>query len=112
MGRRDHLGRLDPQVERYLREGDSPRRGPADAPRFAVGDRVRVRDVPPTDHTRLPGYRRGRRGVVEHMFEGRYAYFCSTGPDGLGPPMPVYAVRFDPRELWGELAEAGSVLYG
>lgn len=103
---------IDDQVDRYLRQGDSPRRGPAEAPRFAAGDRVRVRDVPPTDHTRLPGYLRGRTGVVEWVFEGRYAYFCSTGPDGLGPPMPVYAVRFDPSELWGERAEAGSVLYG
>lgn len=104
--------RVDEQVERYLRHGDSPRRGPADAPRFAVGERVRVRDVPPTDHTRLPGYLRGRHGTVERIFEGVYAYFCSTGPDGLGPPMPVYAVRFEPRDVWGELAEDGSVLYG
>lgn len=104
--------RIDEQVIRYLREGDSPRQGPADAQAFGVGDRVTVRDVPPTDHTRLPGNLRGRTGTVERVFEGDYSYFCSTGPDGLGAPMPVYAVRFDPADIWGELAEPGSVFYG
>ncbi|MFF9803460.1 SH3-like domain-containing protein [Streptomyces rochei] len=26
--------------------------------------------------------------------------------------MPVYAVRFEPTDIWGELAEPGAVLYG
>ncbi|MFE2427285.1 nitrile hydratase subunit beta [Streptomyces sp. NPDC059373] len=104
--------RIDDQVIRYLREGDSPRQGPAESPAFAVGDRVTVKDVPPTDHTRLPGNLRGRTGTVERVFEGNYAYFCSTGPDGIGEPMPVYIVRFEPTEIWGELAEPGAVLYG
>lgn len=103
--------RIDEQVIRYLREGDSPRRGPAESPEFAVGDRVTVKDVPPTDHTRLPGALRGRTGTVERVFEGRYAYPCSTGPDGLGSPMPVYVVRFEPTDLWGELAEPGTAFY-
>ncbi len=104
--------RIDEQVIRYLREGDSPRQGPAEEPLFAVGDRVRVKDVPPTDHTRLPGNLRGRTGTVERVFEGNYGYFCSTGPDGIGEPMPVYIVRFEPADIWGELAEPGAVLYG
>lgn len=104
--------RIDDQVIRYLREGDSPRRGPAESPAFAVGDRVTVKDVPPTEHTRLPGNLRGRTGTVERVFEGDYGYFCSTGPDGIGEPMPVYAVRFEPTDIWGELAEPGAVLYG
>jgi nitrile hydratase beta subunit len=102
---------VDDQVVRYLRVGDTPRRGPA-TPRFAVGDPVVITNVPPDDHTRLPGFLRGHRGTVERVFEGNYAYFCSTGADGLGPPMPVYAVRFDPRDLWGERAEPGAVVYG
>ncbi|AEA23739.1 nitrile hydratase subunit beta [Pseudonocardia benzenivorans] len=96
---------IDAQVQRYLREGDSPRRGPA-TPDFAVGDTVVVADPPAADHTRLPGYLRGRRGTVERVFEGNYAYFHSTGEDGLGDPVPVYVVRFDPHELWGASAEA------
>ncbi|MFI7699391.1 nitrile hydratase subunit beta [Nonomuraea sp. NPDC049480] len=104
--------RIDDQVIRYLREGDSPRQGPAESPAFAVGDRVTVKNVPPTEHTRLPGNLRGRTGTVERVFEGDYGYFCSTGPDGIGEPMPVYAVRFEPTGIWGELAEPGAVLYG
>jgi nitrile hydratase len=104
--------RIDDQVVHYLREGDSPRRGPAESPAFAVGDRVSVKDVPPTEHTRLPGNLRGRTGIVERVFEGNYGYFCSTGPDGIGEPMPVYIVRFEPADIWGELAEPGAVLYG
>lgn len=96
---------IDEQVLRYLREGDTPRRGPA-APAFAVGDRVVVRNPPAAAHTRLPGYLRGHQGTVERVFEGSYAYFCSTGADGLGEPTAVYIVRFEPGELWGEAAEA------
>ena len=104
--------RIDDQVIRYLREGDTPRQGPADSPAFSVGDRVTVTNVPPNDHTRLPGNLRGRTGIVERVFEGNYGYFCSTGPDGIGEPMPVYAVRFEPADIWGDLAEPGAVLYG
>ncbi|MFH9551997.1 nitrile hydratase subunit beta [Streptomyces sp. NPDC017435] len=104
--------RIDDQVIDYLRKGDSPRQGPAGSTAFAVGDRVTVKDVPPTEHTRLPGNLRGRTGTVERVFEGNYGYFCSTGPDGIGEPMPVYAVRFEPTDIWGELAEPGAVLYG
>jgi nitrile hydratase len=103
--------RVDDQVMAYLRDGDSPRRGPAEA-RFAVGDRVTMTNVPADDHTRLPGFLRGHTGVVERVFEGNYAYFCSTGDDGIGPPMAVYAVSFDPVDLWGARAEPGSVVYG
>jgi nitrile hydratase len=103
---------IDDQVVRYLREGDSPRRGPAEAPLFGVGDRVTVRDVPPADHTRLPGFLRRRTGTVERRFEGNYKYLCSTGPDGLGEPMPVYAVRFEPADIWGERAEPRTAIYG
>jgi nitrile hydratase subunit beta len=95
---------IDDQVIRYLREGDSPRRGPAE-PAFAVGDRTLVADPPAGEHTRLPGYLRGCPGTVARVFEGSYAYFCSTGADGLGEPVPVYAVRFEPADVWGETAE-------
>lgn len=95
---------IDEQVIRYLREGDSPRRGPA-TPAFTVGDRVLVGDPPAGEHTRLPGYLRGRPGTVTRVFEGNFAYFCSTGADGLGEPVPVYVVRFEPADIWGSRAE-------
>lgn len=98
---------IDDHVIRYLRDGDSPRRGPATA-RFALGDTVTVRNPPAADHTRLPGYLRGHGGTVERIFEGNYAYFFSAGADGLGDPVPVYLVRLEPAVLWGATAEAGA----
>jgi nitrile hydratase len=70
-----------------------------------VGDQVTVRNPPTEDHTRLLGYLRGHSGTVERVFEGNYAYFCSTGADGLGEPCPVYVVRFEPAQIWGPAAE-------
>jgi nitrile hydratase len=98
---------IDAQVIKYLREGDTPRRGPA-TPRYTVGERVTVRNPPSSDHTRLPGYLRGHEGRIERVFEGNYAYFCSTGADGLGDPVPVYIVRFEPREIWGARTETNA----
>ena len=73
---------------------------PADEPRFAVGDRVRVRRMHPAGHTRCPRYLRGATGVVERV----------PGLDGV-PDVdnaviePVYTVRFDSAELWGDDVE-------
>jgi nitrile hydratase len=102
---------IDARVLRYLAEGDSPKRDVPFAPRFAVGDRVMAKDVPAADHTRLPGFLRGKTGIVEMVYDAPYAYHCDTGPDGIGAPMPVYCVRFEPRELWGEATETGYVIY-
>ncbi|GAY16670.1 nitrile hydratase subunit beta [Mycobacterium sp. shizuoka-1] len=97
---------IDDQVIDYLRRGDSPRRDVAH-PRFAVGQRVRITNVPAGDHTRLPGYLRERVGTVQRIFEGDYGYFVHTG-DGIGDPMPIYIVEFTPEELWGVRAEPGA----
>ena len=102
---------VDEQVLRYLREGDSPKRERAGAPKFKVGDQVLVNDVHPVEHTRLPGYLRGKTGKVTFVYDDAYAYFFSTGPDGIGGPMPVYVVEFDPRAIWGEMSEPGSLVY-
>ncbi len=96
---------IDAQVIDYLRKGDSPRRDVAH-PKFAVGSTVRITNVPADAHSRLPGYLRGRTGTVERVFEGDYAYFCHTG-DGIGDPMPIYIVEFEPSEIWGARAEDG-----
>ena len=96
---------VDDQVIAYLREGDSPRRDVAH-PKFAVGSKVRITNVPADAHSRLPGYLRERVGTVERVFEGDYAYFCQTG-DGIGDPMPIYIVEFAPAEIWGARAEDG-----
>ena len=80
----------------YLRPGLTP-------PRFAVGELVRARVLHPTGHTRLPRYVRGKRGVV-HAYHGVHV-FPDTNAHGLGEqPQPLYGVRFDATDLWGDAA--------
>jgi nitrile hydratase len=78
-------------------------------PAFAIGDRVRTRNIHPVGHTRLPRYVRGRNGVVVKY------YGVQDFDDGLpgekAPPQPLYCVRFEGRELWGESAETNSTVY-
>jgi Nitrile hydratase beta subunit len=70
------------------------------APRFRIGDRVRVRNHNPTIHTRLPGYLRGKLGIIEKDY-GVFA-FPDTHAHGLPEkPQHCYSVRFTARELWG-----------
>ena len=79
-----------------------------DPPRFAVGDRVRAKDVQPKGHTRLPRYLRGHCGTVEIIQPG--ALLPDTHAHFLGEnPQYVYTVRFDSRELWGADAEPFAV---
>jgi nitrile hydratase len=74
------------------------------APRFAPGDPVITRDMHPHGHTRLPRYARGKRGVI-HRCHGVHV-FPDANAHGQGEqPQPLYSVRFDARELWGESAE-------
>jgi len=80
----------------YVREATAP-------PAFAVGDRVRCRNINPTGHTRLPRYVRGHTGEIvawhgAHVFPDANA--LGQGED----PRHLYSVRFSARELWGEAA--------
>ncbi|MGH6911110.1 MAG: nitrile hydratase subunit beta, partial [Phenylobacterium sp.] len=82
----------------YIRDG-------APAPAFAVGDRVRARNINPDGHTRLPRYARGHIGEITalhgaHVFPDSHAH--GHGED----PQPLYTVRFGARELWGDAAHA------
>ena len=50
----------------------------------------------------------GGADILRHaaVFDGDYAYFTHTG-DGIGDPMPIYIVAFDPADLFGAGTEAG-----
>lgn len=86
-----------PTAEGSLRSVDVP-------PAFAVGERVRAKDMSPPGHTRLPGYVRGHTGVVDLIQPA--ALLPDTNAHFLGEnPQHVYSVRFDSRELWGADAE-------
>ena len=74
-------------------------------PRHAPGDPVVTRAFHPHGHTRLPRYARGKRGVVERC-HGVHV-FPDASAHGQGEaPQPLYSVRFEASELWGESAEA------
>jgi nitrile hydratase len=79
-------------------------------PHFVAGDPVVTRDMHPHGHTRLPRYARGKRGVV-HCCHGIHV-FPDTNAHGEGEqPQPLYSVRFDARELWGESAELNQAVH-
>jgi nitrile hydratase len=100
-------------VKRVLKAEDVPavlaRGGPAaraieQPARFAVGDRVRTRNIHPQGHTRLPRYARGKIGVVE-LVNGAHV-FPDANAHGHGEqPQWLYTVCFPGRELWGEQAD-------
>jgi len=97
-------------LERFLKGADvaevlakgSPTVRPATAPAlFAAGDRVHTVSTRAPHHTRLPGYARGKLGVVERV-HGVHV-FADASAQGLGEqPQWLYSVAFDGRELWGE----------
>jgi nitrile hydratase beta subunit len=88
-------------VAATLARGTPYERAPARAARFAVGDAVRTRADRPAHHTRLPGYARGKSGVVARV-HGTHV-FADTNARGLGEcPQWLYTVAFDERELWGD----------
>ncbi|MDX3094981.1 nitrile hydratase subunit beta [Streptomyces sp. ME19-03-3] len=103
----------DPPVPEPARPGHVPTapgslRTVDTAPEFAVGERVRAKDMSPPGHTRLPGYLRGHTGVVELVQPA--AVLPDTNAHFLGEnPQHVYSVRFDSRDLWGAGAEPFSV---
>ncbi len=90
-------------VPGLLAAGASARVAEEVAPRFRAGDGVRMRNHNPTTHTRLPGYLRGKAGVVE-LDHGVFA-FPDAHAHGLGhKAQHCYSVRFSAREVWGPTA--------
>jgi nitrile hydratase subunit beta len=81
------------------------RRDPQRPPRFTTGDRVRVRDLHRSGHTRMPGYCRGRLGTVVLVHPG-FVFPDSNSERRGEQPQHVYAVSFDARDLWGPDADS------
>ena len=87
----------------FIRESKTP-------PRFSLGDPVVTRRRHPRGHTRLPRYARGKHGVIAR-FHG-VQVFPDSHAHGLGEnPQPLYSVRFDAVELWGESAEPNATVH-
>lgn len=80
------------------------------APRFAAGQRVRVRNHQPAGHTRLPHYVRGLTGTIE-IVNARAWVLPDARAHGEGEALqPVYNVAFAAADVWGDGAEAGSLV--
>jgi nitrile hydratase len=74
-------------------------------PLFAVGQKVRARNINPTGHTRLPRYARGKVGVVQ-LHHGGHVFPDSNAHKAGEAPQHLYTVAFSFRELWGPDASA------
>jgi len=70
-------------------------------PRFAAGDRIRVREWHPPGHTRCPQYVRGKAGVVVRV-DGIHSVPDVEAHGGAHRHEPTYSIRFDAAELWGD----------
>lgn len=91
-----------------LARGGSTARELAGKPRFGIDDGVRIREVHPKTHTRLPRYCRGKRGTVV-MLHGAHVFPDSNARGDGEDPQWLYTVRFDGSELWGADTTATSV---
>jgi nitrile hydratase len=90
-------------VPAVLARGSPTQRPATQTARFALGQAVRLRPDAAPHHTRLPGYARGKRGIVEAL-HGEHV-FPDTHSQGHGEqPCWLYTVVFDERELWGDTA--------
>jgi len=113
-----HMRSAARPVARVLRAQDvdaslargTPTERPAQAPaRYAVGMKVRARNMHPPGHTRLPRYARGHIGTIvlvhgAHVFADAHA--SSPLPPFQEQPQWLYTVVFAAQELWGPQADA------
>jgi nitrile hydratase subunit beta len=96
-------------VAAAMARGTPARREAATPAKFKPGDRVRTRNINPPTHTRLPRYVRGHEGEVvavhgAHVFPDVHAH--GGGEDAQW----LYTVRFQARELFGEVADPSAAV--
>ena len=79
-----------------------PVRIDADIPaKFKVGDHIITKNMNPKNHTRLPRYTRGKRGVIE-QHHGIFVLPDANAHGGVEKPEHNYTVKFSAAELWGD----------
>ncbi len=98
------------QVDEVLQAGGSCDRQITASAQFAVSDKIRARNLNPKTHTRLPGYARGKTGVIAAVNGGFVLPDCNARFLGENP-QHCYSVRFEAAELWGSDATANSCVY-
>jgi nitrile hydratase subunit beta len=94
------------QVATVLAAGSPTIRPVGTQAAFTLGQTVRLRATGVPHHTRLPGYARGKQGVIEQL-HGAHV-FADSNAQGLGEqPQWLYTVAFSGSELWGAGAQPG-----
>jgi nitrile hydratase subunit beta len=89
-----------------LGRSNAPARRP-----FQAGDRVRVRVEHANGHVRMPGYIRGKTGVVVSE-SPRYPFPDAHAHGVAAEDEPTYDVRFNSRDLWADAADDAQVHVG
>ena len=79
--------------------------------KFAVGDRVRVRDEHVPGHCRMPGYVRGKTGIVVGVSPA-YPFPDADAHGVIADHEPTYDVRFKSEDLWPSAADKALVHVG
>ena len=93
-------------VPAVLAKGAPTERPAKGLARFAIGQSVRLYAGIVPHHTRLPGYVRGKRGVIERV-HGAHV-FADAHALGLGEqPHWLYTVAFEGAELWNGEGSTG-----
>jgi nitrile hydratase len=95
-------------LSRPSREG---REANGELPEIHVGDRVRVKNDFVPGHIRMPGYIRGKEGVVVGV-SVPYPYPDAHGHGLASPWQRTFDVCFSSRHLWPESSEEADVQVG
>ena len=91
-------------VGQMLHRGGPTERDPLAPALYRIGDRVRMKNINPPTHTRLPRYVRRKVGTIE-LLHGSHV-FPDTNALGQGEnPQWLYTVCFAATELWGAEAD-------
>jgi nitrile hydratase beta subunit len=77
---------------------------------FQVGQTVRARNIEITGHTRLVRYVRGKTGLIERC-HGTHVFPDTAAHDQGENPQPLYCVRFEAKQLWGDNVERKDCVY-
>lgn len=85
--------------------------GPGILPTLGLGDRVRVKTEFVPGHIRMPGYIRGKSGVVVGISPD-YPYPDAHGHGLDSPWQPTFDVQFASKDLWPDGAEEADVQVG
>lgn len=103
--------RIDPELaQRVLEQTLAPvsHRLELDVqPAFKIGDAVRAVNLHPKGHIRQQRFVRGKLGTVIKY----YGIQTIADTDAQVEAEPLYAVRFDGKELWGDSAEPNCAIY-